>query len=251
MAPGGGLLNSTSCSTVYTYMGHAWFALSDPSKGHYVQLTLVYSQFYTSCRLRRQINAIWLISSKLKTASTVSYKKILYFRFYSSRRSTHRVVNAQPGDLSTLNLFSFIYFCRQIDCNEVLCLKILTRNTTGPVKLLFYFCSFPHRVVSEQPGIQQLSKPYLSVVQYIEYHCIRVQKIPAFKSTSTKWLFLFQFYTIVNRNQNFDFGTSNCTYMYQLMEKVVGNNWNFNIFQSSLNLSIILFLELKHLLKFQ
>ena len=115
--------------------------------------------------------------------------------------------------------------------------------------MLFYFCSVPHRVVSKQPGIQQLSKPYLSVVQYIEYHCIGVQKIPASKSTSTKWLFLFQFYTIVNQNQNFDFSILNCTYMDQLIEKVVGNNQNFDIFQSPLNLSIILFLELKHFIK--
>ena len=32
LAPGGGLLNSTSCRTVYTYMGHAQFALNDLSK---------------------------------------------------------------------------------------------------------------------------------------------------------------------------------------------------------------------------
>ena len=118
-------------------------------------------------------------------------------------------------------------------------------------QILFYFYSVPHRVVSEQPGIQQLNKPYLSVVQYIEYHCIRVQKILAFKSTSTKQLFLFQFYTIVDQNQNFDFGILNCAYVYQLIEKVFGNNRNFNIFQSLLDLSIILFLELKHLSKFQ
>ena len=39
--------------------------------------------------------------------------------------------------------------------------------------------------------------------------------------------------------------------MYQLIEKVFGNNQNFDIFQSPLDLSIILFLELKHLSKFQ
>ena len=39
--------------------------------------------------------------------------------------------------------------------------------------------------------------------------------------------------------------------MYQLIEKVVGNKQNFDIFQSPLDLSIILFLELKLLLKFQ
>ena len=38
--------------------------------------------------------------------------------------------------------------------------------------------------------------------------------------------------------------------MYQLIEKVDGNNRNFDIFQSSLDLSIILFLELKHLSQF-
>ena len=38
--------------------------------------------------------------------------------------------------------------------------------------------------------------------------------------------------------------------MYQLIEKVVGNNRNFDIFQSPLDLSIILFLELKPLSKF-
>ena len=38
--------------------------------------------------------------------------------------------------------------------------------------------------------------------------------------------------------------------MYQLIEKVVGNNQNLDIFQSPLDLSIILCLELKHLLKF-
>ena len=55
LAPSGGLLNSTSCLTVYPYMGHAQFALCDPSKGHLVQLILVYSQFYTSFRLHRQL----------------------------------------------------------------------------------------------------------------------------------------------------------------------------------------------------
>ena len=49
-----------------------------------------------------KINAIWLISSKLKL-HLLSLTKTLYFRFYSSRRSTHRVVNAQLGDLPTLN----------------------------------------------------------------------------------------------------------------------------------------------------
>ena len=39
--------------------------------------------------------------------------------------------------------------------------------------------------------------------------------------------------------------------MDQLIEKVVGNNQNFDIFQLSLDLSIILFLEQKHLSKFQ
>ena len=43
------------------------------------------------------------------------------------------------------------------------------------------------------------------IVQYTEYHCIRVQRIPASKSTSTKTIhFSFQFYTIVIQNQNFD-----------------------------------------------
>ena len=32
MAPGGGLLNSTLCRTMYTYTGHAQIALNDPSK---------------------------------------------------------------------------------------------------------------------------------------------------------------------------------------------------------------------------
>ena len=40
------------------------------------------------------------------------------------------------------------------------------------------------------------------------------------------------------------------TYMYQLIEKVIGNWQNFAVFQSPLDLSIILFLELKHLAKF-
>ena len=62
--------------------------------------------------------------------------------------------------------------------------------------------------------------------------------------------FLFQFCIIVDQNQNFSFGILNYTYMYQLIEKVVRNNQNFDIFQSPLDLSIILFLELKHLSKF-
>ena len=46
------------------------------------------------------------------------------------------------------------------------------------------------------------------IVQHTEYHCIRVQKIPASESTSTEQLvFLFQFYTIVDQNQNFDFSS--------------------------------------------
>ena len=55
-------------------------------------------------------------------------------------------------------LIFFYLFCRQIDCYENPFLTILTRSTTSPVKLLFYFYSIPHRVVSEQPGIQHLSK---------------------------------------------------------------------------------------------
>ena len=39
--------------------------------------------------------------------------------------------------------------------------------------------------------------------------------------------------------------------MYQLIEKVVGNNQSFDIFHSPLDLSIILFLELKHLSQFR
>ena len=88
-------------------------------------------------------------------------------------------------------------------------------------------------------------------MQYTEYHCIRVQKIPAFKSTSTKQLFfLFQFYTIVIQNQKFNFGSIKSTYLYQLIEKVKGNWQNFTVVHSPLDLSIILFLELKHLAKF-
>ena len=88
-------------------------------------------------------------------------------------------------------------------------------------------------------------------MQYTEYCCIRIQKIPAFKSTSTKQLFfLFQFYTIFIQNQNFDFGSIQIHHMYQLIEKVIGNWQNFTIFHSPLYLSIILFLELKRLVKF-
>ena len=38
--------------------------------------------------------------------------------------------------------------------------------------------------------------------------------------------------------------------MYQLIGKLIGNNQNFDISQSPLDLSIILFLELKHLSNF-
>ena len=38
--------------------------------------------------------------------------------------------------------------------------------------------------------------------------------------------------------------------MYQLIEKVIGNWQNFTVVHSPLDLSIILFLELKHLAKF-
>ena len=76
---------------------------SDPSKGHKVQLILVYGQFYTSFRLCRQFNSNLANIFKIKTTPTVSYKKFFIFRCYHSRRSTHRVVNAQPGDLPTLN----------------------------------------------------------------------------------------------------------------------------------------------------
>ena len=34
LAPGGGLLNSTLCWTVYTYMGHAQINTQWPLKGH-------------------------------------------------------------------------------------------------------------------------------------------------------------------------------------------------------------------------
>ena len=88
-------------------------------------------------------------------------------------------------------------------------------------------------------------------MQYTEYRYIRVQKIPAFKSTSTKQLFfLFQFYTIVVQNRNFNFSSIQIHHMYQLIEKVIGNWRNFTVVHSPLNLSIILFLELKHLAKF-
>ena len=169
-----------------------------------MQLTLVYSQFYTSFRLCRQFIYNLANIFKLKPHPL---SLILIFRCYHSRRSTHRVVNTQPGDLSTLKLISLIYFSRQIDCYDNPVLTILTRSTTGPVKTFyFYFFSIPHRVVSEQPGIQHSKHFIFQFLQYTEYHCIRVQKIPASKSTSTKQLFLFQFYTIVNQNRNFNFG---------------------------------------------
>ena len=105
---------------------------------------------------------------------------------------------------------------------KIFFLTKLTRSTTGLVNFLFFY-SIPHRVVSKQPGIQHSKNLIFQFVQYTEYHCIRVQKIPASKSTSTKQLFLFQSYTIVDQNQNFNFGTLKCTYMYELIEKVVGN----------------------------
>ena len=40
------------------------------------------------------------------------------------------------------------------------------------------------------------------------------------------------------------------TYLHQLIEKVNGNWQNFTVVHSPLDLSIILFLELKHLAKF-
>ena len=116
-----------------------------------MQLTLVYSQFYTSFRLCRQFIYNLANIFKLKPHPL---SLILIFRYHHSRRSTHRVVNAHPGDLPTLKLIFLIYFSRQIDYYTNTVLTILTRSTTGPVKLLFYFFSIPHRVVSEQPGIQ-------------------------------------------------------------------------------------------------
>ena len=97
-----------------------------------------------------------------------------------------------------------------------------------------------------------IQKPYLSVCAVHRVPLHKSTKIPASKSTSTstKRLSLFQFCTIVDQNRNFDFGSFNYTYMYQLIEKVVRNKQNFTVFQSPLDLSIILFLELKCLVKF-
>ena len=61
------------------------------------------------------------------------------------------------------------------------------------------------------------------IVQYTEYHCIRVQEIPAFMSTSTKTIHCsFQFYTIVIQYRNFDIGSFETHQLYQLIEKVMG-----------------------------
>ena len=75
--------------------------------------------------------------------------------------------------------------------------------------------------------------------------------MPASKSTSTEQLvFLFQFYTIIDQNQNFDFGSIQIHLLASTNREVMGNWQNFTVFHSPLNLSIILFLELKHLAKF-
>ena len=107
---------------------------------------------------------------------------------HHSGRSTHRVVNTTTRGSTYSKLIFLIYFSRQIDFYTNTVLTILTRSTTGPVNFLFYFCSVPHRVVNAQPGIQTLKHLIFQIVQYTEYHCIRVQKILASKSTGTKQL---------------------------------------------------------------
>ena len=82
------------------------------------------------------------------------------------------------------------------------------------------------------------------IVQYTEYHCIRVQGIPAFMSTSTKTIyFSFQFYTIVIQDQNFDFGSITIQQPVSTNRERMGNYQNFDIFHSLLDLSLILLSE--------
>ena len=89
-----------------------------------------------------------------------------------------------------------------------------------------------------------LKYPIFQIVQYTEYHCIRVQKIPASKSTSTKTIhFSFRFYTIIIQNQNFNFGSSKIHQLVSTKREVRGNWQNFDIFHSLLDLSLILFSE--------
>ena len=67
-------------------------------------------------------------------------------------------------------------------------LTILTRSTTGPVNFYFIFAVFHTELLMHSQEIQHSKHLIFQIVQYTEYHCIRVQRIPASKSTSTKQL---------------------------------------------------------------
>ena len=119
--------------------------------------------------------------------------------------------------------------------------------------LLCYFYSVPHRVVSVQPGIRHSNTLIFQIVQYTEYHCIRVQEIPAYHELPVLKtnLFSFQFYTIVIQYRNFNIGSFEIHHLYQLIEKAMGIYRNFDIFHSLLNLSFsIMFQNAKLLMKF-
>ena len=85
--------------------------------------------------------------------------------------------------------------------------------------------------------------PYLSdcAVHRVPLH--KSTRIPAFKSTSTKTIFSFQFYTIFIQNRSFNIGSFETHHLYQLIEKVMGIYQNFNIFHSLLDLSLIFLSE--------
>ena len=137
-----------------------------------MQLILVYGQFYTSfSALHRQFIYNLANIFKFKPHSLLL---ILIFRYHRSRRSRHRVVNAQPGDLPTLNVIFLIYFSRQIDYYTNTVLTILTRSTTGPVNFYFIFAVF-HTELLMHSQEYNTHTPYLS-------DCA-VHRVPLHKST--------------------------------------------------------------------
>ena len=134
-----------------------------------MQLTLVYSQFYTSFRLHRQFIYTLVNNFKIKPHSLTL---ILIFWIPPQWRSAHRVVSTQPGGLPTL--IFLIYFSRQIDYYTNTVLTILTRSTTVPVNFYFIFAVF-HTELLAHSQEYNTQTPYLS-------DCA-VHKIPLHKST--------------------------------------------------------------------
>ena len=102
MASGGDLLTAHCAEPcIHTWGTHNLHSVTSQKKVTKCNWPWYTASFTHHLDFRGQFKQHLAVLLKIKTHSTISSTKASILQFYFSRRSTHRVVSVQPGDLST------------------------------------------------------------------------------------------------------------------------------------------------------